>query len=727
MALNAAVIMPPLQQVIFDKTLQTFLAGGRVFFFEDANRTIPKNVYELTGTGPGSYLYVSLGSELTLSGIGSFIDAEGGNIPIYLWPFTGTPNDNPPSETIQNYYITVYSSTGVFQFDIPNWPGITANASPINTADTTDNIISNPQFVDVTFPSTFTAFAPFNMSITGTNTVTEIAPDWSLVTSGSGSVGVWQQQISDDDVPGNPPFAIGITTSGFTQPTILRQRILSPRIFANQFVSATFIAASQDGSAHTLSLTYTPSITGTIQTICTGTTLDSGFTIINNPLPIQIVNPGNGTGFVDISIVIPVGASVLISCVQLCGVAGDMEVVAFLEQTPEREVDHLFHYFQPQLNFKPIPSLLTGWDFPLNPRQFGSVLTPVSSFSTTPIYVWDQTICASAVSTVNVAATTQGNFNATTTTNVEAFYMLQYLSGFQAFETAINDLSVNIFSMASASNVVVKVYLFYGNLSSSIPILPTTIGAINNTGAFTLSALNWNSIGQAQGYASTATLSQNVFTDIGFTGWNNATNYLVSQNFAIVVTFAIPTSGTSVNVQSISCVPGHIPTRPAPLTADEVLRKCQYYYEKSYNPLAYPGAGTVLGSVVVFQNSELFTAVNVNANFYQEVIPVQFKQVKRVINPGFVAYSISGTINKVTGFLNGLDSGNNQHSVALEITLGTYWAGNDESDSYVCFIPVIALLGVDLISIAPTATTGFIGTSAWVQFHYTLDARLGVI
>ena len=129
MALNAAVIMPPLQQQLWDKTLNVPLAGGFVHFYEDGT-LIPKNVYELVGTNEGDYTYVSLGSVITLSGIGTYVDANGGNIPIYLWPFFGSPLDQPPSQMVQNYYIQVYSSTGVFQFDIHDWPGLPVNSEP---------------------------------------------------------------------------------------------------------------------------------------------------------------------------------------------------------------------------------------------------------------------------------------------------------------------------------------------------------------------------------------------------------------------------------------------------------------------------------------------------------------------------------------------------------------------------------------------------------------------
>src|SRR5204862_1365630 len=38
------------------------------------------------------------------------------------------------------------------------------------------------------------------------------------------------------------------------------------------------------------------------------------------------------------------------------------------------------------------PSFLTGWDFPLNPAQFGETIAPKAIGGQTSYYAWDQTI-----------------------------------------------------------------------------------------------------------------------------------------------------------------------------------------------------------------------------------------------------------------------------------------------------------------------------------------------
>lgn len=731
MSLNAAIILPPLQQVIFDKTLDTFLSNGTVFFWEDANRTVPKNVYTLVGTGPGNYTFVSLGPVLTLSGIGSYIDANGGNIAVYLWPFTGTPNDNPPSEIIQNYYITVYSSTGVIQFDIPNWPGVTGNASPINEADTTDNIISNPQFVDVNFPTTATSLNPAIYTTTGTNTATEVAPDWSVITTGNGSFSVYQQVVLDQTAPSNPPFALGIFSAGYSQPIQLRQRIFSPRIFAGQFVSGSFIAESTLGGAVPLTMNYTPSITGIIQQICTGVTLTSGFTTIANFPAIQITNPGGGSGFVDITIVIPVGASVQISSVQLCGVTDAEEEVAFLEQTPARQVDHLFHYFQPLLNFKPIPSYLVGWDFPLNPAQFfGRTVGPQALGNNTSYYAWDQTILFQSISN-SLSVGGNETFNVIATANTQ-FALIQYLSAAQMTDivlqlSIIPGMSSNVRLSGTVGHIyTISLWWTANNSLPSISANASLVTSLDSNGHPNVAA-GWHEVLRTNQQQATFTHLTNGTVDYPFSGWMDITAFSTAKFFAIVVGTGPVLLGNGTDFKSISLVPGAIATPPAPQTQDEVLRECQYYYEKSYPLTITAGTPITVGAVIAFQNSELFTATNVAANFYQDIVFLQFKQVKRVGNAAVFIYSVNGVLNDVTINLTGEDSGGASKVNVADVVFATYWTPGGQSDSSIFYTPVTALLGADLIFITPNNTQHFIGTAAWLQFQYVIDARLGVV
>lgn len=608
MALNQAFILPPLQQQLWDKTLNVPLAGGFVHFFEDANRTIPKVVYELTGTGPGSYLYVSLGSVLTLSGIGTYVDAEGGNIPIYLWPFLGTPNDQPPSQTAQNYYITVYSSTGVFQFDIPNWPGVSTSVGPSdNTFDITDNIISNGQFVDVLFPTTATAGSPMTFSTTGTNTETTIAPDWSVITTGAGTISVWQIQIADDTAPGNPAWALGITSTGYPGNINIRQRLLTPRIFSNRYVSGTFIAQTTNGS-YTINMNYTPSITGTVQQICTGTSNAAGYTVIANSTPILVTDPGSGTGYVDITIEVPVGAILNLSCIQLCGVTNSTEVVSYLEETPEREIDHLFHYFKPGLDYKPTNSFLIGWDFALNPSQFfaNGIVAPVNTtVGNKSYYAWDQTILFQAQNNgLNVTRLAKDGSIQVTPAVDGQFAMIQYLIGNQARNlfVALTLSGLSAFIEVASENLRGNYTIsLWWTINASLPNITANnslVTALDADGHPTVVA-GWteiarSSVSESNKFANTVA---GIIQQFGFSSFfSNAPEAAQASKFAIVIGTCALTAGDTVLFQSVSVVPGSVPTRPAIQAPDEVLRECRYYYQKSFLTDITPATAKIVGN-----------------------------------------------------------------------------------------------------------------------------------
>ena len=663
---NGAVILPAVQEIIFDKDLKVPLAGGVVTFYSDNNRTSGpptpgfKNVYALTGTGPGTYNYVSLGYQLTLSSIGTFLDLSGNNCVPYLWPYEGSPNDNPPSTVVDNYYIVVVSSTNVPQFTVQNWPGIEAPASPINTASTTDNIISNPEFCNVLFSQAATSIAPVVFSTSGANVVTSVAPNWDIITNGTGSFSVYQAEISSISSGTNPNYGLAITaSSGYSSPLILRQRLTNTaRIFAGNTVSATMTIQTLDGSTPIVTMNYVPSLTMIAQSICSGALSNTGFTVLSGNALITASTVGSvPSAYVDIDISIPVSHAMLISAIQVCGTSNINETVAYLQEPTFRQIDHLFHYYQPQLNFKPIPSLLVGWDFGLNPAQFGSTQT----VTTTPAYAWDQTIMASAVNNVNVIRFVSGfgALSAVTTGNADAFYMLQYLSGPQAIQTCLTNLSVNIqaYSLVN-SGVSVNVYLFNGNTSSTIPTLPTTIGTIDNTGAFTLTAANWTAIPLANGNSNTAVLPLSDLNNIGFpTFLSDGAFYTAGTgNFAIVVTFTVPTSATQVIVNSISCVPGDIPTRPAPQTADEVLRECQYYWRSSFlrgvAPVQNAGA-----------NTGEFYALQAIANNTLNSFPIRFPFPMRTtpVNPPIFYNPVAAN-----GFIYNFDSANPFSSTALK-------------------------------------------------------------
>ena len=732
------VIQPALQQQLWDKDLNVPLAAGIVYYWEDSNRTNPKQVYELVGSYSGGYQYVSLGTQIVLSSIGTFEDLSGNQIIPYLYPFTGLPTDAVQG-TVDNYFIEVYSGANppVFQFSIQGWPNIVGAANPSNSNSTTENIISNPQFVEVSFNPAATMSVPAIISTTGTGTVTDVAPDWVMITNGNGSFSVFQDSISGTNIPSNPSYALAITSSaGYNSALTLRQRLTdTTRIFANEFVSGTFIASALDGGSHILSMYYVPSSTNIPQLICTGTTTITGFTVISNVTAVQIDPPNSGnapSAYKDIIITIPLAAAVEISSIQLCGVTQQNEVITYLEETTARQIDHLFHYYQPKINFKPIASLLTGWDFPLNPAQLGSTFTVGNSnpVTTVPQYTWDQTIMASVVGNLNVTRVASNNsLSVVTTNNNEAFYLLQYLSGAEAIKTTLSNLSVNINAYCLINPTVnVRVYLYYSSAGGAIPALGATIGLItyNMTtgyGDFSLTAPNWSLISQFNGQSTNSgIITSDQFQDIQMNNWNGKANFGISttNNFAIVVTFGVKTSGTQTVINSISLVPGDIPTRPAPQTQDEVLRECQYYLE-----ISDPDSNGVY-----FQQNSLSAPGTPSADAFASAFELNYQQKKRHI-PTFNISSNAGTAANVSAVLNYVNAVGTFTSTAhTDKPLATYWVTASIGTTRAAFIPggsaATSLLNVNA-GTGGGVSASSVYSSAEIFFIYVLNAQLGIV
>lgn len=133
------VIAPSLQEYFVDKDTGLPLSGGKVYFYEDNARTIPKDVFEIvSGSIPNDYSYNVLPNPVTLSAVGTFQNNVGNDIIPYYYPFDDQGN-------IDLYYIEVYDSGGVLQFTREAWPNFTTE--DVSTDRDITNFIPNGQFL----------------------------------------------------------------------------------------------------------------------------------------------------------------------------------------------------------------------------------------------------------------------------------------------------------------------------------------------------------------------------------------------------------------------------------------------------------------------------------------------------------------------------------------------------------------------------------------------------
>lgn len=722
----------PIQEVLLDKDFGLPLSAGKVYFYSDVNQSVLKDVYKQNETAPGVFTYSVIPNPIILTSIGTMSDGSGNDIIPYLYPYTGAPTDLVQGAS-ELYFIRVESAGGVAQFTRSGWPPVVSSStnSGASTFQGSDNQIENPQFVDVFVPSSLTT----TFSVTGTATETVIAPDWTLVTNGAGTISITQENITDILIPSGAPFALRIQGSAGVTSVKLRQRISnSPRMFANGanpvYVSANMVAKSFNPAAVNLIMDYVPSSGATINLINASTNASLTYSTLQGATAtITTTNAQGGVaGYVDIVITIPSNTEVAITSLQVVTVANSTSTAEFVQESTPRQIDHLFSYYKTPIFYKPIPSYLTAWDFPLNPAQFFAVggnptgVPAQAVGANKSYYAWDQTILfqtANSAFTVTKSAVPAMQITAAVASSQVA--MIQYLDGTKASEIILESfrsgLSVNVrMESTVAQNLTVSLWYTTGAIPdmNTYNSLVATLGTNGKPATFNGT---WVEIGRGILGDATFTTAGGSLRDYAFNGWKTA-NEIDNQSatyFAIVVGSNAITSTNVLQVQSISLVPGSIPTIPAPQTADEVLRECQYYYESSFRSTTDIAAGSGINARSDYMAPGVST-VGGHYSLFATSFAVDFLIPKRTIVSKFNVVDLAGTQNSVTAYLWYINAG--IYSVTSSPTaIGSFWSAT-LGNKNVVYTPVTLTPIIDV----PT-TQAYSGR---ILYQYIADARIGI-
>lgn len=157
------------------------LANGTLWFYVDSNRTQAKQVFELVqGSGsPPNYTYAPLPNPLTLSSVGTIMDANGNNKALYYYPYDSFGN-------VQLYYIECYDQYGNLQFTREAWPYLSTTGGGMS--GTINSAAMNSIAWYATTGTTISGIPPVNSSImTTTNTG---VPTWAQLLPSQVQVGV---------------------------------------------------------------------------------------------------------------------------------------------------------------------------------------------------------------------------------------------------------------------------------------------------------------------------------------------------------------------------------------------------------------------------------------------------------------------------------------------------------------------------------------------------------
>ncbi len=721
-----------LNEYFVDKDTATALANGTLEFYRDTSRNTPKAVYQLTTSG-GEYVYTALPNPVTLNAAGTAQNAGGDNVAIYSYPYITDPATG--DLTLDLYYIVCKDSSGTVQWTREAVPSLTSGNDPAGDSTGNNNELSNPQFSRYFLINDATT-----LTVSSTDQVFPIAPDWDLVASGTGTITVTRTPVAGNNaIPTYPSFYLTITPSATVTNPYLRQRLnKNSGLWSGTFLSG-FVVAKVSAGANALTMKYQDSA-GTLSDV---TIFDAALTTSWSSYggSVELDDSSNtqsgDDAYVDIIIELPLDNTTDITSLQVLSTDSELtgDVQAYDKRSANRDQALMGDYYIPRLEYKNVASLLVGWDFPLNPRQFGTTATVTGG---TAEYVWDQTILQTAAGlTVDVTQNTKSKGISLNHNQADlAYALVQYLDGDQAAKVIGSRLSVNVNGYTvdggnSAGTTSIQVKLFANSSASQFGTLPTSIFDLATNGTITLTASavsnGWYEItrsnlpvavGELTALASNGVIDQN--NDVGFNNWVIEDNTQVGagvQGFAIAVSFIPQASSTDYETQvdSISLTLGDIPTRPAPLTKEETLEACQYYYERSYNLGTANGATTSAGQLirpqVAFDTSGADTAYACRAAAFD----IEYNTIKRAAPTLTIYNPSSGSSNSVVATL---ANGSSSAAATNNVSFGTNWTASGAGTKAAGFVRATA-------SNLTTLASSSAGIEGNIRFHFVANARIG--
>lgn len=708
------------------------LAGGYMNCYADNQRGTPKAVYQLAGDPP-NYTYEVLPNPVPFSDNGMPMNEQNEIVRIYFYPWDLNGD-------LELYYLKIYASDGYLCYTIPAIPNLVEDSVVVAPNDTYENQLSNPQFFEVNFEQS----TGFTLSLTGSGSDQEyqIAPDWFIRVSWSNSSNLIINQVFLEgslNVPTNPPSVLQIQSSGSITSLQLVQKLSNnPDIWSTTtsavgYAAGYMLVSSLDGQAHTVSMYYSPSVAPSPQLIVSGTTGLSGYKELLGTVELSAgVNSDTGeSGYVEIYIDLPVNVNMYISSVQAVGLSSDIEV-GYSQDTVNRQIDHLFNYYKDPLMFKPIPSWLVGWDFPVNPAQFGESGSFSALGANESAYVWDQTIAFQSASGALTYSRDSSNsqglvFGAAANTQVA---IIQYLPATEVTELLLNNMCASVTAFSSAGDYTYTVSIWY--TTTTLPDLnanESIVASIDADGYPSSFYGTWTEITRDIGVNATGTISATNPVTTTFNGWQplSITEFASATYVAFVIGVSEIETGNDICFVSAALQSGDIATIPAPKTYSETLRDCRYYYEKSYQESVAANSFTAKGALLEPQTFPIsvFSGSTYNGEIYESAFQINYKESKISDSSEVTIYPvISGANDGYATFFVVTDGAYPSPSSGTNPTnfLITSWTVYEQSTENIQYLPATS-------SGVLSFTGGSVRTysQAFINFHYVVDDRLGLV
>lgn len=495
---------------------------------------------------------------------------------------------------------------------------------------TAENMITNPQFADINLGDTKVGASYVDNAIIITEAGTyNIAPGWDLVIVGTGGTTTITQGVNSgaSNITGNPAYYLEFNNSGWTSVDLIQRFSNNGAIFSGGAIALS-LTARATGSAQQLTVSYEPSVgvaTDLLNTVVSVGSFENYANAVTYPtdFPLSTNSDTGEDAYVDIDFSLPPTGIIALSNIQLIGQSEPLssnfvnpnDVPLYAEQTYERMVDHEFHVYRDSLVRQPKQNLLAGWDFGLNPWQFRDT---ASSNVATNEYTADQTIIIqqnyvqnNVGNNVAVGRGTAANnysFDVTAVTAANQFAILQLI----APETMRPYWGSNVSILAKAkittshsSKVRLKSKIIYwnngldypGNLSRTNPISSWNA----TTNAMTLFS-NWNLLPHAMDPEYILEGDQ-IIMKFDLFNLPPATTEFMTLGVMLYTLDPMDQTATAdvIHFEKVTLVQNDFAVDCSE-TWDESLRKCQFYYQKTFDVGVVPenASGTLIGALSYF-------------------------------------------------------------------------------------------------------------------------------
>jgi hypothetical protein len=483
-------------------------------------------------------------------------------------------------------------------------PGASGETPIVDTSFSTDNQITNPQFALINFTS------PLTLNSISSATI-NVAPDWFLHLTGTGNV-ILTQVLLNSTVkdPTNASYALRIQLSGTWTKAYLSQRFHQNGIlWSNTFVSSSIMALSGNPPQN-ISAKLVDSQGNDLTTVLPVTPLTEAFNEYRGVGEIfdSINTDFPPTAYIEYQLALPVTCDITLSSIQL--ISGDVGIAfPYSQTTIERQIDQTFHYYKDSLLRQSKESLLTGWDFGLNPWQFRTTAqTNLATFG----YTADQTIMVqqlyvvgSVGNTISVGQASDANnhgFTVQAVSLTNQFAMIQYIAPQtirSSWGTILSSfVRLNARKQNNLAPLRAKMRLIYRDT------LPPALSQLEPI-------ISWPALGEpvfAVGWNAIAPLNDPIFNILG--GFNEfyfegfqlpaASTSLMTLGIVIYTLDNMNQTGTPDNIifDQISLAQSDFSIETTRLSFDETLRRCQYYYSKSFENGTVPATGITPGETI---------------------------------------------------------------------------------------------------------------------------------